>query len=206
MRRSAMLVPIIILGTLLTAPRLHAVTIDFIPVSQETSLGHQVSVDVVIFGLDAIGEIVSAFDLDVTYDDTILRATDVLFGPSLGVPFGSDPFDPALAAVTSFDTSLPGVVDFAELSFLLDDPLHALQGDGFTLASLTFESVGLGTSPLGFVLDDFNQVVGRSAALLDIGAGTGHVTVVAAAVPAPSTGGLLVVGLIAWAARRRSRY
>ena len=115
-------------------------------------LGTSITVDIEISGLTAAGEIVSAFDLDVLYDPTILSATNVTFGPFLGDPF--------LDLLTGFSFPGPGVVDFAALSFLFDSELATLQSDTFVLASLSFDTIGVGTSSLTLVLDAINDVKG----------------------------------------------
>ena len=138
------------------------------------------TVDVVISGLDAANEIVSAFDVDVIYDSAVLSATDVTFGPSLGDPFFFE-------VLESFDVSSPGVVDFAALSFLSDSDLATLQGDSITLAILSFNSLNIGVSSLNFVLDQVNDVKGRDNQILDLTVGDGNVDVTGAPIPEPAT-------------------
>ena len=163
----------------------HAISLDFVPANQTVVVGTPVTVDVVISGLNAANEIVSAFDLDVTYDSSILSATNVTFGLDLGDPSNFE-------ALTAFTLSSPGVVDFAELSLLSDTDLAILQGDSVTLATLGFDSLDVGTSPLNFVLDQFNDVKGRNNEILPLTVGSGNVTV--APIPEPSTMFLLGSG------------
>lgn len=198
MKRTPYLVALLASG-LLSAPTARAITIDFVPGSQTVTLGVPVSVDVVISGLDAVGEIVGEFDLDATYDAAILSATGVTFGSSLGGPVDSFP---------GFVLS-PGVVDFFEVSLLGDAELDTIQGDTFTLATLLFDTIGAGASSLDLVADGpFNSVVGRDAMPLsdppgNIQTGSGSVTVQSpgGVVPEPSTGILLVLALAALAMR-----
>jgi len=178
----------------------YAISLDFVPGTQSVALGTSVTVDVVVSGLTAATEIVSAFDLDVTYDSTVLSATGVTFGPSLGDPFFFEVFE-------DFDISTAGVVDFAALSLLSDGDLAALQGDSVTLATLSFDTIGVGTSSLGFILDAFNDVKGRNAAVLSLTVGPGSVTVNGPnPIPEPGTMLLLgtgLAGLAAWRLRRQ---
>ncbi len=158
-----------------------AATIGFSPASQTVAVGDSLAVDLVISDLD--GEIVSAYDLDVTYDASILSATNVTFGPFLGDEFFFEVFN-------DFDLSGPGVVDLAQLSLLSDFELALMQPDSFVLATLEFDAVGLGTSSLDFVFDAPNGIQGRDALPLDIAAQSGSASVV----PEPGAALLFVVG------------
>ena len=185
------------LGVLCARP-VWAIRIDFAPSDQVVQVGDALTVDLVISGLTAAGEIVSAFDLDVIYDNFILSATGVTFGLELGDP--SLPFE----AQTSYDIATPGLVDLRELSLFSDDELAAQQGDDVFLATLSFAALSPGRSSLGFLFDDvfnFNYVTGFYGLNLDIDAGSGSVT----AVPEPSTLFLLCSGLATVAVRRWTR-
>ncbi len=59
-----------------------AIDLSVSPSAQTVDLGDPASVDIVVSNLG--GEIVSAFDLDITYDASIIEATNVSFGPLLG--------------------------------------------------------------------------------------------------------------------------
>src|SRR5262245_9225206 len=63
-----------------------AVSLEFSP-SAQTVAASTVSVDVVVSGLAAGGPpSVGSFDLDVTFDPTVLSPIGVTFGPLLGDP------------------------------------------------------------------------------------------------------------------------
>ncbi len=171
------------------APRpSHAITIGFEPAAASVSLGDTLDVAVMISGLG--GEIVSAYDLDIGYDPSILSATGVSFGSLLN---GSDP----LNSFQIFDLSTPGVIDLAELSLLSDLDLAGLQSDTFALATLSFSTLAVGTSPLNFVPDPVFgiDVKGSNAQVLQLDVQRGSVTV-AASVPEPNTLMLLGAGLV----------
>ncbi len=100
------------------------------------------SVDVVVSGLSSANEIVAAFDLDVTYDPSILTATGVTFGTLLG--------DPALFEADNGVVLTSGRIDFWALSLLSDADLVLLQPDSFSLATFSFQTLGAGTTDLLF--------------------------------------------------------
>ena len=95
------------------APVAWAVSLDFVPATQTVQLSDLVMVDVVISGLNAGGDdSVGDFDLDVTYDASLLTASGVTFGTELGDGF--------FTSLQSFSLATSGVVDLAEISFLFD--------------------------------------------------------------------------------------
>jgi hypothetical protein len=176
-------------AALFAAP-VHAATIGFAPASVIAAVGETFAVDVVVSDLG--GEIVSAYDLDIVFDASVLSATGVAFSGALG---GGAFLDAILA---------PGLVDLAGVSLLSDAALLALQGGGsVTLASIGFTKTGEGSSALDFVFDAVNDVKGANGQILALAAVPGSV----APIPEPSAAlsfgaGLLVTG---FALRRRPR-
>lgn len=138
-----------------------AASLRIVPTAQSAQVGQSVGVDVVIDDLG--GDTIGAFDLDVNFDPTIVSPTNIIFGTFLGDMN-------LLEALTSFGF-LPGIVDVAEVSLLSPLELEALQPASFTLATVLFTTVGVGTSPLRFpqvILDDaFAQPL--SVAAVDTG-------------------------------------
>ena len=177
--------------TLLWSVPVLAVSVGFESASATVGLGDSFSVDVVVSDLGS--DIVSAFDMDATYDPTVIAATDVTFGPMLG---GGLP-----SSLQASDVSSPGVVDFREVSLLGDSALNSVQSgnDSFTLATLSFDAVGLGTSQLGFVFDEWNDIKGSDNMILQTDPGTGTVNVV----PIPGAVWLFASGLVGLAGIRR---
>jgi len=166
-----------------------AISIELVPLQSTWQLGQSLTVDVVVSGLSSGGEIVSSYDLDLAYMSTLLNATGIVFGTALGGPADS---------VSGFNL-LSGVVDLFENSFLSDAALAAMQGDAVTLATLSFDAIGLGTTPLQF-LRDFPldgslviQLTGRDATVLPLLAPDAAITVVGR-VSEPST---VFLGLLA---------
>jgi hypothetical protein len=176
------------------APATAAPVLDFLPATQSFQTGDTVSVDVRVTGL--AGGIVSAYDLDVTYDAVLLNAAGVLFGPNLGDATGD--------SISGF-ALLPGLVDLFEVSLLSDADLAALQaalGGTVPLATLSFTALADGdTSSLAFVLG-FNQASGT---FNDVKC-AGNVQCIPQQIPEPGTLALLLTGLLSLAslvARRR---
>lgn len=142
--------------------------------------GGTVSVDVVVGDLG--NQIVSAYDLDVSYDTGALVFSDLTFGTGLG---GSDD------VVEGFDDSLAGLLDFFSVSLLSDADLFSLQGGGpVTLATLAF--TGDDASSLAFInwgtnlgTDITNDVKGR----------LNRVIIPGAVVPVPEPATYALVGL-----------
>lgn len=193
-----------LIGTfgLLQATTVSAISLQLLPSVQVVNLNvsSNFNVDVVISGLDAEipNEIVSAFDLDVLYDATIFRATGVDFGPLLG--------DPTLfEAQTSANTSVAGVVDLAEISFLFDSELSSMQPGSFTLATLSFRALQDGSSFLSFEPDPLfgTNVVGLNATTLAVDISGASVTV--RPIPLPGALLLLVSGLLVMYGKGRIR-
>lgn len=169
-----------------------AVTIGFAPATQTVPPGDFFTVDVVVS--DLAGEVVAAYDLDLVYDAAILSATTVSFGPLLGDGSASEVFE-------DFDLTNPGVVDFAQLSLLSDADLLALQPGAFVLATIGFQALSPGTSPLELVFDAGNGVTGLGGQGLGVDAPPGSVDVV----PEPGATLLVVLGAAVVSARTRSR-
>jgi hypothetical protein len=151
-----------------------AVTLEFLPASQMVGLGRPVSVDVVISGLAAGGpSSVGAFDLDVSFNPSILSSTGVRFGQFLGGP----------GEVLTTSSLGRGVIDLAAVSFLSPQELNALQPARFSLASLDFSPLREGTTPLSFsqavIADAFGGTLATTV--------SGGIANVAASEPASSS-------------------
>lgn len=143
------------------------------------------------------GEIISAYDLDVLYNHSILNPASVTFGPWLG-------------SVTSYEVlqgsnfTVDGVANLKAASLITSDAdIYTLQqpaGGNILLATLTFTAVNSGVSSLSF---DWGLT---SRGLRDV---KGMNNVAFTMVPEPST---LLCALIAgpiaaaavWYRRRRS--
>jgi len=165
-----------------------AVILSFNPGSPYTvNSGDTLSVDVMISSLGS--QIVSAYDLDVGFDATLLNVTGVSFGPWLGDPLLVEVFEDAF-----WDNS-GGLVDFAAVSLLSDSDLATLQGPAggsFGLATLSFTAISAGTASLDFQWGAGNDVKGaRSQQIYPA--------------PEPATVMLVGAGMLVLLGIRRSR-
>ncbi len=170
-------------------------TIGFSASATVVDVGESFVVDVVVFGL--AGEIVSAYDLDIVYDDAVISLDSIVFTNAVG--------DPGLFEAFVSSSTGPGLVDLAGLSLLSDADLLAGQGgDSVILASLGFTAHTEGSTPLGFVFDAFNDVKGAGALILPLEAAPGSVTA-GTPIPEPTSALLFGTGLLIACANSRNR-
>ncbi len=184
---------------LLSAGRATAATLQFDPAVQTVSAGSTVTVELVISDLgNGAAPSLSAFDLDVTFDDSILSFLGFVFGdPILG-----DQLD--LLGLGSITGVLPGAgtVNVFEVSFDPPADLNGLQADAFTLGTLSFSALSTGVSDLGLSVNDLGDAGGDPVAVELVG---GRVAVSAVAVPGPPSLLLVLGGVVGWAAVRARR-
>jgi hypothetical protein len=170
----------------LLAGTAEAVVIGFVPADSIVPLGGAVEIGVMISDLgDGVPPSLGAFDLGVSFDPAILSPTGVTFGAFLG--------DPALLEAITGESFFPGLLEPFEISLLLEPDLEALQPGAFILATLSFDAVGAGTSPLVFSRSILGDGLGDPLSADSL---AGSVRVIQAA-PAPPTAWLLLAGLLA---------
>ena len=119
------------------------------------------TVELVVHGLESLtpDEIVSAYDLTVLFDSSIIRVNSVSFGAALEPSFRS------FRVVGSTPQ-----LNVAELSRETDPVLQTAQADSVTLATVTFRTIRPGSTALEFVPHPiFGQdLKGRSAQVLPL--------------------------------------
>lgn len=181
----------LILSISLLAGHSFAVSLSLDPVSQQINLSDFFNLNLNISGLGNYQPpSLGAFDLGIIFDPGILSFSSVNFGPFLGdLSIGE--------ADANIDTSIPGVIGLDETSWLYTFELDALQADSFTLATLTFQGIGLGTSLICIDGSSVNlsDGVGQDLPLSYYGITDAGVTV-NNPVPEPSTVILFFLGLV----------
>ena len=195
-------------ATLLPATS-HAIPLLYLtPVQQDVAVGDTVTVGVSISGFKADGEIVSALDLNVLFNSSILSSAGTVSFVSQTQFGGADGVMDA-----AYDPGNRGVVIYSLLTS--DDDLSTLQTDDpFLLFNLTFTATADGVTQLNFGPDLFFQrnVVGRdgeslrldyAGACVAVGTASGGCDVTL--VPEPSSYALVLMGLCAIGAAARGR-
>jgi hypothetical protein len=161
--------------------------IELIPSTNSVILGNTITVDLNISGLgDGVGPSLGAYFLEISYDNSIIDFTDVSFESFLGSP---DPM--------AFETDIIvlddiGLVSMDVFSFLFEFELDVLQPNQFTLATLSFNAVGVGDSAIDFLFSDISDAAGNSLTPMLIGANI--VTTPPSVVSEPSF--LLIFGML----------
>jgi len=179
-----------------------AATIGFEPVSQTVPVGESVSVDLVISGLgDGESPSLGGFDLFIEYDPAILALSDVSFGdPTLG-----DQLDVSgWGSLYDYSSYSSDVEYLFGLSYNLAEDLINLQAPSFVLATLTFDTLSVGISPLEIVDPDppffASRLADENGNCLSFDSQSGNIS----AVPVPTTLILLGSGLSGvWILRRK---
>ncbi len=177
-------------ATLFLAGFAQAASVSLVPVATSVASGSQLTVDVVVAGLDS-GQVVAGFDLDVVFDASILSASSVVFGTSLGLD-GVDQFTSAILSA--------GRIDFAAISLLAGVDLLVFQGGAFSIAQLIFDTLAPGFTDIKFDLLTapgllFSDEFGNA---LSVAVGSeASVTVTASgAVPTPGALSLVLLSLL----------
>jgi len=175
-----------------------AAIVTVVPSSPTVEVGDTVVIDLVISGLGASGApSLGAFALELGFDDAALAGITPGYSAFLG-----DPTD-ALETFTITEGRF-GAVGFDNTSFLPESELNALQGASFTLVTLTFQGLAVGSTDLTLTLIDFADAAG--ADLTGTSAVDATLEVIAAAsAPVPAPWLLILPGLLFAALKTRRK-
>lgn len=196
-----MIANLVCLVLLLCATPVQAIILAVTPSSQTVAAGSPSSVSLSIAGLGGAAAL-GGFDLDFSFNPSILSLRDVYFGdPGLLGDQLDLAHSGAIICSPGHDTSpscpadlAGGMINLLELSLDAPDALNAFQADSFILATFLFDTLSPGQSVLSvnrLVLAD--AYGGRLIADIQ----SGHIIVAAPnAIPAPSSLALLAVGMV----------
>lgn len=169
------------------------------PTSQTALPGDNISLDLIISGLNAGGApSLGDFDLNIAFDITKLSFTSYSLGSFLGVisSFEADDFSSGVSG---------GLINLAEVSYLSPTNLDSLQGSSFTLATLLFHVDVLGNGASTNVsFSQINALGDGFGNSLDIDAANS--ATVSNNVPEPSSALLILLGLsgLSWLRLRKA--
>lgn len=173
------------------------VILNLSPSSQTALPGDNISLDLIISGLNAGGApSLGDFDLDIAFDITKLSFTGYSLGSFLGVISSeADDFSSGVSG---------GLINLAEVSYLLPAELDSLQGSSFTLATLLFHvnvlgngaSTNVSFATINALGDGFGNSLGVDAA---------NSATISNNVPEPSSALLILLGLsgLSWLRLRK---
>jgi hypothetical protein len=165
------------------------------PAFQSGNIGDIFTVNLILSGLTA-GQEVGGFDVDISFNSSILAPLAITLGVGLGT--GLDQF-------TVANSFAGGVADIAQFSFLDELSLQTLQGGSFLLATLTFQGIANGLSNLTITQAIFSDGNFNSQPL-PVSLVNGAIQVGSAtSLPAPGTLLLLGAGMVVLGLQRRWR-
>ena len=179
------------LGLMAFASFSQAAIISLDPSPVEGELFDSVFVDLVYDGTGATPEYIGGWDLDLSFDDSILSFVDVTLDPDFGLLGG-------VGLATDFGGGLVNLFDLSLLGSAALMGSQDLLGNMFVLATLEFTAIGLGDTSLSLFGNAFSDADGIATTpqLVD-----SRATVV----PEPGILPLMALSLLAMVVARRRR-
>lgn len=162
------------------------------PLNAEVDMNESFTLDLRVEGLGAGGApSLGGFDIDITFDTSILELDAVVFGdPGLGNQLALGGF-----SAIQIESTLGGSTSLLELSLAPTDVLEAMQAPAFDLVQLQFRAVGLGVTSVQ--IEPGAMLANAAGGAISVDAiQSGSVT----AVPEPSAALLFAAGI--WLASR----
>ena len=159
-----------------------AMTLELSPTYQSVTLGTSAQVDVWLRSPG--GNLLSTYDISLTYDPTILAYSTTTFSTALG-----DPSDPTLF----YSTSAAGSLEIIAFPFFFDQTLQNGKAD-LLLFSLFFSTKSVGTSSLNFLTDPL-YLGNELGDPLQAGLGKGSIDVTQPTTPVPEPGTVVLLGI-----------
>ena len=155
--------------------------------SETVNAGGIATVGLDISGLTLGTTALGTYDVSVNFNSSVVNFASVSYGdPVLGDQLDLEGFG-TLTATTPGN----GTTELFELSFDSPSALTTLQPTSFTLATLTFNALATGTSPLNLFV---NSLADQNGAAISATLQNGAVTVGATPVPLPAAFWLLLSG------------
>jgi hypothetical protein len=125
----------------------------FNPAAPTVAEGDVFDIELWVSGLgDGVHPSLGGFDIELSFDDSILSFQSLQFGNYLSDSIGS----------TQSHSSGPGLVALTEVSMLSNAELDTLQPAAFSLATLQFAVIQLAMSTIGFQKWDLSDGEGYS--------------------------------------------
>ena len=175
---------IALVGLLLLMACIHAKATVISLETNSLTLNQQENFTVELWARQLNSEIISAFSLDIAFDENNLQIQQVSFADELGAGLDS----------LQSETTTTGLSMLSELSFLSDIELNQLQnGDSVRLAVLEFRTLFAGTTSLS--INNVNTIGSNFMPLMASVAPPLEISIEAQAVSAPKISLLLFLAL-----------
>ena len=199
MARRSSLTTALLVALSVFAAEAGALSISMDPALTILSPGESVDIARNVSGLgDGAAPSLSAYDIDVAWDASVVQLDAVV----LGDPLLGGQLDLGVFGSLQTISAATGAVSLLEVSLESAGDLNSLQAGSFTLATLIFQAIDFGTSAITPSVNSVRDAFG-SPLLVDTITGA-----TVSAIPEPSTAILLAVGLLmmGMALRRRAAF